>query len=672
MATNTDRNEILANFQACTSIEDFDECLAHLEQNDWNLHEAINSVLKAQSSDSPTTQPELPEVTEVPVVKSSKVTFASEPQVVFPSTSSREVDAADSCAGPSKPPAPKIRMLQFAISFRGRVVPHVVEDNRTVGVIKDLLAEELKLPRDKMKITGWSSSRVEPHDEELLSRLHLPLVNQLKLYVPDMDEPSEEEEEANGEDSFAERLSQSYILEITDTDENHVYSLRYEGSKTIFDVKQGVYALTNIPQRQQKWGGWCIDSDDSLTLAASGINHPKHILTLSRTTPKPEVPARTEAITVDGDSSDDEEFQDANETLDSYEGAMYEAEEEAEEMQTSRKFDPLIPPHTASDAEALQHFSREFEQRYGTTHPSFYLGSLEDAIKEAFNGSAKERKLLALYIHHDKSIFSNVFCSQVLCADSVVSFLSQNFVTWAWDVTEDSNKDRVMEAVKNQFGSVTMATIRNLPPDKFPALVIIMRLHSNTQVFYVSQGDTSLDELMTNFVNAAEVFNEGKQTEIQMEEERESSERLKQEQDLAYQESLIVDRAKAEEKEKQEQEELEKMRIEHEEQLQRQEHEEAIRRSLEEQLTDEPPEDCSEPMTTLRMRLPNGETLIRRFLANERMQMVLNFLGSQGFNSENHKVLTTWPKKDLTTIDTNQSFKDLALCPQETLFVEER
>ena len=64
---------------------------------------------------------------------------------------------------------------------------------------------------------------------------------------------------------FAERLSQSYMLEITDTDESHVYSLRYEGSKTIFDVKQGVFALTNIPPRQQKWGGWCIDSDDSVS-----------------------------------------------------------------------------------------------------------------------------------------------------------------------------------------------------------------------------------------------------------------------------------------------------------------------------------------------------------------------------------------------------------------------
>lgn len=49
---------------------------------------------------------------------------------------------------------------------------------------------------------------------------------------------------------------------------------------------------------------------------------------------------------------------------------------------------------------------------------------------------------------------------------------------------------RVLEAFKKLFGSVTMATIRNLPAEKFPALVIIMRLHSNTQVFYVSQGES--------------------------------------------------------------------------------------------------------------------------------------------------------------------------------------
>ena len=42
---------------------------------------------------------------------------------------------------------------------------------------------------------------------------------------------------------------------------------------------------------------------------------------------------------VDDDSSDDD-FQDASETLDSYDGAMYEAEEEETGIST-RRFDPL-------------------------------------------------------------------------------------------------------------------------------------------------------------------------------------------------------------------------------------------------------------------------------------------------------------------------------------------
>jgi len=53
-----------------------------------------------------------------------------------------------------------------------------------------------------------------------------------------------------------------------------------------------------------------------------------------------------------------------------------------------------------------------------------------------------QRKLLAIYLHHDQSIFSNVFCSQVLCAESLVSFLSVNFVIWAWDLTHASNREK--------------------------------------------------------------------------------------------------------------------------------------------------------------------------------------------------------------------------------------
>lgn len=53
-----------------------------------------------------------------------------------------------------------------------------------------------------------------------------------------------------------------------------------------------------------------------------------------------------------------------------------------------------------------------------------------------------QRKLLAIYLHHDESVLTNVFCSQMLCAESIVSYLSQNFITWAWDMTKEANRAR--------------------------------------------------------------------------------------------------------------------------------------------------------------------------------------------------------------------------------------
>ena len=50
--------------------------------------------------------------------------------------------------------------------------------------------------------------------------------------------------------------------------------------------------------------------------------------------------------------------------------------------------------------------------------------------------------MLAVYLHHDSSVLTNVFCTQALCADSVVGFLCENFVTFGWDVTLDSNAAR--------------------------------------------------------------------------------------------------------------------------------------------------------------------------------------------------------------------------------------
>lgn len=52
-----------------------------------------------------------------------------------------------------------------------------------------------------------------------------------------------------------------------------------------------------------------------------------------------------------------------------------------------------------------------------------------------------QRKLLAIYLHHDRSVLSNVFCVQLLNNENIVKQLSENYVLWGWDVTCESNKN---------------------------------------------------------------------------------------------------------------------------------------------------------------------------------------------------------------------------------------
>ena len=117
--------------------------------------------------------------------------------------------------------------------------------------------------------------------------------------------------------------------------------------------------------------------------------------------------------------------------------------------------------------------------------------------------------MLAIYLHHDSSVLTNVFCAQVLCSDSVVSFLNENFVTFGWDLTHHSNKTRyvrwertrrrrietllqssypffrAVNMITRHFGSVTSSTVKNMDVEKFPVIALIYRLRGNTEIFQV-------------------------------------------------------------------------------------------------------------------------------------------------------------------------------------------
>ena len=80
----------------------------------------------------------------------------------------------------------------------------------------------------------------------------------------------------------------------------------------------------------------------------------------------------------------------------------------------------------------------------------------------------------------------------MLCAESIVSYLSQNFITWAWDLTKDANRARFLTMCNRHFGSVVAQTIRTQKTDQFPLFLIIMGKRSSNEVLNVIQGNTSI------------------------------------------------------------------------------------------------------------------------------------------------------------------------------------
>uniref|UniRef100_A0A665V944 UBX domain-containing protein n=1 Tax=Echeneis naucrates TaxID=173247 RepID=A0A665V944_ECHNA len=614
---------------ACTGIDNIAEAITLLELNNWDLVAAINGVIPQENG----------------ILQSQS-------------------EAADAAAGafcPINPTSRHIverqpRMLNFRVEYRQRSVELVLEEGSTVGEIKQILETELGVPASKMQLKGWKSGDVS--DSTLLRSLHLPKNNSLYVLTPDIAATASTSKNSG----LQESLNQNFMLIISHREAQRDYNLNFPGSRTIQEVKRNISDLTNIPVRHQQWEGWPASaSDDSMTLAASGISHPCHSLSVCRRSAPANAQEPTEEcadVHMISDSEGDD-FEDASEF------GVDDSEMFGMGTSSCRK-SPMMPENSENEADALLHFTAEFSSRYGETHPMFFIGSLEAASQEAFYGKARDRKLLAIYLHNDDSVLSNVFCSQMMCADSIVSYLSQNFITWAWDVTKETNKARLLTMCTRHFGSAVTQTIRTYKTDQFPLLLIVMGKRTSNEVLNVIQGNTTVDELMMRLMGAMEIFTAQQQEDIKDEDEREAREMVKREQDEAYRLSLEADRKKreAQEREEAEQVRLEQMRKEQEEEK------EAIRLSLEQALPPEPAEESGEQISKLRIRTPSGEFLERRFLGSCKLQVLFDFVASKGYPFEEFKLLTTFPRRNITQLDPGSTLLEAKLFPQETLFLE--
>nr|XP_057928923.1 FAS-associated factor 1 [Doryrhamphus excisus] len=677
--SNMDREMILADFQLCTGIDNIAEAITLLELNNWDLVAAINGVIPQENGilqsnfSSEASQASMygphreSESADAAAADATAADTAAAAEGAVPTCSSlfsspSPLSSSASTFCPSSPSSRHIverqsRMLEFKVEYRQRTVELVLEDGTTVGEIKQILETELGVPVSKMQLKGWKSGDVS--DSTVLRSLHLPRNVSLYVLTPDIAPTASASTSKNS--ALPDSLNQNFLLVISHHEAQRDYNLNFPGSRTIQEVKRNISDLTNIPVRYQQWEGWPASaSDDCMTLAVSGINYPCHHLSVcQRSSPaNAQVPQEECADVHMISDSEGDDFEDASEF----------GVDDSEMFGTgsSSRKTPMMPENSENEADALLHFTAEFSSRYGENHPMFFIGSLESASQEAFYGKARERKLLAIYLHNDDSVLSNVFCSHMMCADSIVSFLSQNFITWAWDVTKEANKARLLTMCTRHFGSVVTQTIRTYKTDQFPLLLIVMGKRTSNEVLNVIQGNTAVDELMMRLMGALEIFTAQQQEDIKDEDEREAREMVKREQDEAYRLSLEADRKKreAQEREEAEQVRLEQMRKEQEEEK------EAIRLSLAQTLPQEPDEESGEQISKLRIRTPSGEFLERRFLGSCMLQVLFDFVASKGYPFDEFKLLTTFPRRNITQLDPASTLLEAKLFPQETLFLE--
>jgi len=159
--------------------------------------------------------------------------------------------------------------------------------------------------------------------------------------------------------------------------------------------------------------------------------------------------------------------------------------------------DHLIPDQCKNEVEGIEHLTKCLNRRF-TAYPAIFPGTLKEALREAFSQKEiTERRPLLLYVNNDKSVYTNLFCKQLLCNDTIIEYLMDNYVLWAWDITFESNGQKLNDMCKPVFAPwTTEKQFSTNAIDQYPLLIGIYR---------DINGDYSLNRLIEGSKNKPNV-----------------------------------------------------------------------------------------------------------------------------------------------------------------------
>ncbi|CAF0948374.1 unnamed protein product, partial [Didymodactylos carnosus] len=677
------REQILADFQACTGLENMEECIHCLNQYDWNLMNAVlavNQTIGSSGTDnlSPRTAAAIAATTTtMPTTSLSKNTILKIPSSdddeeelkiikTYPSnsTTTRRSTTEETSSKANKTASFSVtslktrnsggrtRDLRFSVEYGDRTENITISDQDTVFQLKEKIARKLNIPANKQNFLNWKHR----HDDNMrLKEFNLPTDNDIHLVASTTSTISQTNRRHDNHTtpSFSNSDFPITVLCNDKSGRSIPYDLRLPENTTIAEIKKRIEQLTELPVKDQEWRG-LNGSKDTDPLYSSGIK-PKATLLVQRTAISPvKIDSKNSHAS---NNSDDEhsvmEIEDSDNT--SFDDVMFTSTRE-----------PLIPDRCTNELSGLENFIRVFQKRYMTSGPILYMGSLESAIQGSLYSPIGQRRPLAIYLHHDRSICANVFCSQVLCSDTIVEYLENNYVLWAWDLTFDSNRIRFIESLKKHVSTAYATRFHTMDIESFPLIVIVARQRGNLEVINIIEGNTTPDEVLNNLIQSHEIFEEHRRRDLKEETSRETRENLKRQQEEEYKASLAADFAK------------QKQRIEDEKKVKEQEYAEeheknqrlAIQKQCQAKLPAEPNESDKD-ITKLKIRLPDDkDTLVRRFRIKDTLQTLFDYLTSKGHMFGEYKLLSIHPRRDLTALNKSDTLEQWKLYPQVQLILE--
>ncbi|XP_072041833.1 FAS-associated factor 2-like [Amphiura filiformis] len=303
-------------------------------------------------------------------------------------------------------------------------------------------------------------------------------------------------------------------------------------------------------------------------------------------------------------------------------------------------------------------FIRKFEELYGSAHPTFYQGTYSQVLTDA----KRELKFLLVYLHGDDHQDVPSFCRETLGSLDVCEFINTRMLFWAASTNTPEGYRVSLALRESTYPFLALIVLRD------NKMTVVQRIEGPVQ-------PVDFIERLTRVMNDTEAYLVTMRHER---EQRSQTNTLRQQQDVAYEESLRQDQEKEKRKrEEREQREREEQEARDRELEQQRLIEEKERLKIEKaaNLPEEP--DPKDPdAIRIVLKLPNGIRLERCFLKSHSLEVVYDYVFIQEDAPDEFQLLTNYPRRVLPCrpgddSPTVPSITEAGLGQKEMIYVQD-